>query len=71
MNAIVGVWLMHLCKLYQTGAVTNSVDQDETPQKRGVSSGSALFVMLSTFLLMVDNINSYMNLDRFHFDNEC
>ena len=43
----------------QKGAFTNSVDPDETPHDV-VLSGSALFAMLSTFLIMVDNIKSYM-----------
>ena len=54
--AIVGTWLKHL---YKKGAFTNSVDPDETPHD-AVSSESALFAMLSTFLIMVDNIKSYM-----------
>ena len=33
--------------------------------KSGVSSGSALFVMLSIFLLTVDNIKSGMSQDSF------
>ena len=63
---------MHLCKKKppknswaKIGAFTNSIDPDEMPQKRGVSSGSALFAMLSTFLVHVilDNIKSYINQD--------
>ena len=38
----------------------NSVDPDAT---RGVSSGSALFAMLSSFLVTVGIINSYTNQD--------
>ena len=102
MNAIVGTWLLHLCKKKKSkkGAFTNSNDPDETQQKslpkinihncwdvviafmqkkkkkKGniiccVSSGSVLFVMFSIFLVMVDNIKSYMILDLFHFFNVC
>ena len=46
----------------QKGAFTNSVDPDETPHD-DVSSGFALFAMLSTFLVTVNNIKSYMNQD--------
>ena len=47
---------------------TNSIDPDETPL---YAQGSALFAMLSTFLVTVDNTKSYMNQDRFHFFNGC
>ena len=45
------------------GAFANSVDPDESC----ISSGSAVFAMLNTFLVMVDNIKSYMNQDICHF----
>ena len=38
----------------EKGTYTNSVDPDETPRKRGVSSGSALFAKISTRLVMVN-----------------
>ena len=44
----------------EKGTYTNSVDPDETPRKRGVSSGSALFAKISTHLVMVNykkNVN--------------
>ena len=39
--------------------------------KHGVSPGSALFAMVRTFLVKVNNIKSYMNQDIFHFVNGC
>ena len=42
---------------YEKGAYTNSVDPDETPQKRGVSPESALFAKINTLLVMVDYKN--------------
>ena len=46
------------------GAFTNSVDPDKV-------SGSAIFAMLSTFSVTVENIKSYMNQDLFYFVNGC
>ena len=43
-------WMMHLCIQSIKGVFTNSVNP-----KLGVSSGSALFAMLSTFLVTVVN----------------
>ena len=43
------------------GAFTSSVDLNE------ISSGSGLFAILSTLLVTMDNIKSYMNQDLFHF----
>ena len=56
---------MYLCKQIKKGTCTNCVDLDKTPQKGAVSSGSALFVTLSTFVLMVGNITFGMSRDAF------
>ena len=39
--------------------------------KHIIGNGGKLFVMLSTFLVMVENIKSYINQDLFHFVNGC
>ena len=48
---------MDLCKLYKKGAFSNSVDPDA---KRGFSSESAVFAMLSKFLVIMNNIKSHL-----------
>ena len=53
------------------GNVVNAFMQIIPKRICGVSLGSALFATLSTFLVIVDNIKSYMNQDIFHFVNGC
>ena len=44
---------MYLCKTFQAGAFTNSVDPDETPQDAASHRGLPLFAMSSTSLVTV------------------
>ena len=54
-------------KKSKKGAFTNSEDPDETPHY----AASHLGLCYLSFLIMVDNIKSYMFLDLFHFINGC
>ena len=54
---------MHLCKIFQKGAFTNSVDPDETPLNAASHQGLR-YLPFKHILETVNNTKSYMNHDQ-------